>query len=179
MKFSIDHTRQCLQTASPVTPMLNRAEKPFFQTILTNMPVTVKSGARTQQPEIVNGLHHRHMAGNRRIIHRRADQIQRVMNVDNIYPPFPDNPLHFLVGSPIKNSRKWQHQLLPPGEFFQLQIAPGVQDDFMAMLFQHLLFVGDHCILAAWNLVIIVHNQHVWLISVTSQFIFPSVQLPK
>ena len=163
MKFGIDHTRQRLQAASPVTPMLNRAKKSFFQTLLTNMPVAVKSGAWTQQPKIVNSLNHRHMAGSRRIIHRRAYQIQCIMNMYDIYPLFPDNPLHFLVGLPVKNSRKRQHQFLRPGEFFQLQITPGVHDNLMAMLFQHPLFIGDHCILAAWNLVIIMHDQHVWL----------------
>ena len=116
MYFRAEDAGQGLQSASPVAAVLQGAAKALAQAVLADVPVPVEGGPGAEQPEIVHRLHHRHPLRQRRVIDRRADEIQGVVDVDDVDVLLSDQAPDIPIGFGVKNRSQGQQQLAKEGK---------------------------------------------------------------
>ena len=154
-----DHAGQRLQPAAPVAFVPHRTQQAPGHTILASMPVPVKHGTGTQQPEIMNRLHHRNAAMQRCVIHRRADQTQGIMHMNDFDFLRFDQISDTAVGFQRKNRCKRQQQFMQRRHSLQLGVVTAVQNDPVAMLLQHLFLICHHRIFSAGDLIVVMDQE--------------------
>ena len=107
-------------------------------------------------------LHHRHLAVQRGVVNRRANQWECVVAMHNLDVFGLYQPFDFKIGSWGKHGRKRQQQLFENGAF-QLAVVPGVAHHRMSIFTKHTFFVFIYGVLPAAYLVKVVYQQHLFL----------------
>lgn len=84
----------------------------MFNAILADVPVSVESRTWAQQTKVMYGLHHGHFTGKCGIVDRRTNEIQRVVNVNDVYMLLFDDFLDFSVGFWVENRGERKQEFL-------------------------------------------------------------------
>ena len=143
--------------AVPVAGVAHRACRPLPGAVLAHLTLPQQHPVGAEQPEIVQRLHHRHPGGLGGAQHGGAEPQQRVVDMDKVDVPLPDEPPHLRGCRRIVQRRQRQQR---PGHAGHI-VGAFQHRHGMTVALQHTALVLKHRVLAARQPVMAVYQQNV------------------
>ena len=141
----------------PVALVPDGAAHSVLHTLLADHIVPEKRSRRTEHAEIMQRLHHRHLAAECRVKDGRADHRQRVVYMHDVDLVLPDQLFYLAVSLKREHRGKRQEQLSHNALLHQLAVGAVVRVDLVSVFLEQALFIAHHHIFPARDLIKIVY----------------------
>jgi len=124
------------------------------ETVLAHVSVTEEQRVGAKETIVVQGLNYRHTLGSGRVVSRRRDEGERVVEVDNVRSFRPKKPAQLAIGTLVPDRGAGQGQ--GPHVLYAVVVV-GVAYYPMTTSFQETAFGGEDLVLTAGLLVVLVN----------------------